>query len=726
MMGLVLDPVVPVGAVALLGLVMLALTVAVYRRAGASLTAGQGAVLLGCRIAGVALVLLALLQPSRVERIPPRSAKQVTLIAVDDSQSMAQRDVAQGTRAEQARAILSEAGLIAPDGSPARPEVRLFRFSDDAAALASAASLEASGTTTRLHRSIATTLASLRTDESARALVLLSDGHDFELVNPAKTGLLARSRDTPILAVALGRLGKVRDVSTRITSYQPYTYVKQKARVAAALRLIGCELETLTVELWREGKVVQATKIAAGEEAEVPVSFEVVEPAIGQFAYEVRVKPLERETDRENNQALTYLNVIDQQIEVLFLEGAPYWDTTFLSRSLMRNDKMNVDSIVQYATGKARRIRKKGGKEELRIPASVAEWQRYDIVVLGRSIENLLGPEQLRQLEESVQDHGGTVIFARGPALGGPLAKNELEPVAWAAAASEHVRLEVSREGQALAPLRAIQPGADTMPELIGAHPARERKPLTATLASARPASGGEPTPGIVHRRLGSGQVLSVGVDGLWRWGFNPHVEGNNTAFDRFWDQMILWLLAGRDFSPTQAYALRGSGANIPLGEKIYFHAQKRDSAPFSADLTLRVEHAGKEVTRTTLSQPDDGAPGRLSAEFLPATTGRYSATTQFPDGTRQTVRFIVFDENLEKTEVATDAGLLKTLSEASGGRLLAPEEVGEALADLARPETAAAAVEKRTSVWDRWWVFWTIGLLLGTDWYLRRRWGLS
>jgi hypothetical protein len=29
------------------------------------------------------------------------------------------------------------------------------------------------------------------------------------------------------------------------------------------------------------------------------------------------------------------------------------------------------------------------------------------------------------------------------------------------------------------------------------------------------------------------------------------------------------------------------------------------------------------------------------------------------------------------------------------------------------------------TSAWDRWWIFWAIGLLFGSDWYLRRRWGL-
>jgi hypothetical protein len=724
---LVLDPIFPPGAVALLAVAMLVLTAAVYRWAGAGLSGMQRAVLLLLRLAGVALVLLLLLQPSRVETIPPPETQRVTLLAIDDSQSMAQRDVAQGSRSEAARAILAEAELAAPDGSARDESVRLFEFAEDAAPLVSTAGLKAEGASTRFHRSIVTMLGSLRAHEGARALVVLSDGHDFELVNPAKTGFVARQRQTPIFAVPIGKQGKVRDVSARITSYQPYTYVKQKARIGAALRLIGCELETLTVDLLRGEKVVQTKKVAAGEESEVSVSFEVVEPAVGQYEYEIFVRPLEREIDGENNHAFTYLNVIDQQFQVLFLEGAPYWDTTFLSRSLLRNDKMNVDSIVQYAKGKARRVRKKAGETELKIPATVDDWRRYDVVVLGRSIENLLGVEDVRRLEDYVRKLGGAVIFARGPAFGsGPLVQNELEPVIWGAKPAEHVRLFGSREGQALAPFRTIQEqaGPDAVPPIIAAYPVYNRKPLAATLAIAQ-GPGGEPTPGMVHRRFGDGQVLSVGVDGLWRWAFNAKVEGANTVFDRFWDQMLLWLMAGRDFLPAQKFVLRGSTANVPLGEKIYFRVLQRDGGSTPGGVPLAIEHGGREIARTTVSAADPAEPGKLTAEFLPARTGKFTAVAHFSDSTTQRVRFIVYDENLEQTEVATDTGYLRKLCEASGGRLLATEELGKVLDELKTQEPAAVPTTRMQSVWDRWWICWTIAALLGADWYLRRRWGL-
>ncbi len=724
---LVLDPIIPVGAVVILGVVLAALTFGVYRRAGARLSGWQNGSLLLFRLLGVAGVLALLLQPSRLEEIPPLVTDRVTLVAVDDSRSMAQKDVAQGTRSQAAKSILTDAGVIEPGGAVGDMKTRLFGFGEDAVPVASAALLGAGGATTRTHHSISTMLGALAAHESARALIVLSDGHDFELVNPAKTGFMARQRGVPIYAVALGKQGKVRDASVRITSYQPYCYVKQKARISGALRLIGCELETITVELVRGDKVVQTQRIAGSDQPEIAVNFDVTEPAVGQYEYELRVTPLDGETDRENNHALTYLNVIDQQIQVLFLEGSPYWDTTFLQRSLLRNDKMNVDSIVQYAEGKARVVRKKAGEKELKIPKTAEEWGRYDVIVLGRSVEKLLDADGLKQLEDYVKNRGGTVIFSRGPAFGGALAANELEPVIWSAQPSEHVRLQVAREGQALAPFRAIAgpEGAEALPDMIAGYGVVEKKPLTATLAAVQNAGGGDPTPGMVHRRFGEGQVLSVGVDGLWRWAFNAKVEGVNTLFDRFWDQMILWLMAGRDFLPTQQFSLRASSANVPLGEKIYFRAVKRDAAVKMGDVPLVIADAGGEVGRTALSA-DANAPDKFTAEFLPAKAGKYTATAKFPDGTSQSARFIVFDENLEQTEVATDAGYLRKLCESSGGRLLQPEELGKLLAELKGEKTDAAPVRKLTSAWDRVWVFWLIGALFGADWYLRRRWGLS
>ncbi len=727
-MNFTLDPILPIDLILAAALTLAIFTALIYARIGAQLSPSKKYALIALRVLGIVLVVLILLQPSRIELIAPLTTSHVTLIAVDNSRSMAQRDVPQGARIDAARAALADAALLRPDGTAAQDDLRLFKFGANAAPFTNGSQLDAADATTHIHTSITDLLASLRPNEAARAIFLFSDGHDFEAVNPAKTGFLARGRDVPIFAIATGKQGQVRDVAARITSYQPYTYVKQKTRITASLRLIGCELETIEVELFRDGVAVQKRRVEAGDNAEMPIEFEVTEPVVGQYEYELRVRPLDREVDRENNVALTYLNVIDQQIQVLFLEGSPYWDSTFFQRSLMRNEKMNVDAVFSYGEGKTRVIRKKAGEAEFKLPALPQEWRHYDVVILGRDVDRILGSDGIKQLDDYARNQGGTVIFSRGAAFGKMKDQGELEPVIWGHSPAEHARMTPAREGQALAPFRALaeqQAKEDRLPDLIAVHPITEKKTLAATLAVARTGTAGEAVPAMIHRRFGDGQVLSVGVDGLWRWAFNSHVDGANTFFDRFWDQMILWLMAGRDFVPAQKFSLRASTANIPLGEKIHFRAIVRENPGAPREVPLVISQNGAEVGRTTLTAADQ-LPDKLAAEFLPAQLGRYEATAQLPGGTKAGVRFFVYEENPERTEVALDLTYLKRLCDASEGRIVRPEELTSLLANLKSTETSSAPATRLHTLWDRAPLFWLLGLLFAADWYLRRRWGLS
>ena len=85
----------------------------------------------------------------------------------------------------------------------------------------------------------------------------------------------------------------------------------------------------------------------------------------------------------------------------------------------------------------------------------------------------------------------------------------------------------------------------------------------------------------------------------------------------------------------------------------------------------------------------------------------------------------MVFDDNVEQTEVATDTSYLRRLCESSGGRLLSPEELPRFIAELKSEYTDAPAATRLHTLWDRVWCFWMIGLVFGADWFLRRRWGL-
>jgi len=217
---------------------------------------------------------------------------------------------------------------------------------------------------------------------------------------------------------------------------------------------------------------------------------------------------------------------------------------------------------------------------------------------------------------------------------------------------------------------------------------------------------------------------MSIGVDGLWRWSLNAKVEGVNSPFDRFWDQLILWLLAGRDFIPNRQFSFRPNSANIMLGDKVYFHLVLRQPDPQLKSVPVTIYYGDAEAGAATLA-PAPASTGRLTAEFLPERVGRYRAVVKLPDGTTQESRFIVFTENLEETEVATDPDYLRQLCEASGGRLLKPDELPGLVKELGAEKADQTPKILLEPAWDEAWVFYLAGLFFGLDWFLRRRWGL-
>ena len=718
-----LDPVVPAPLVLLLGLLLAASALWTGSKTAARLPTGRRVTLLVLRLLAIALVLLVLMQPSRIENIPSPIREKVTLVAVDTSASMRQTDSGKLSRLDAVRTLLWDTGLEPKQGVGVSGDVRLFEFSANATPITKPLNeINAQGTITHFDDSIRTMLGSLGPAQGTNGIFLLTDGHDFQLTNPSQTGLAARMRQAPIYAIPFGGAGIVRDLSVRITSYQPVYYVRQLIRINAAVRLLGCSYEKINVTLYREGKPLQRTSLVAKEEASLPVQFETTEPEPGQYEYEVKVEPVQGEVNSSNNSAATYANVLDKKIRVLMLEGEPYWDSTFLLRALRRNSKFDTDSVTQYAPGKVRVIRTGDSRAEFKTPESVADWSAYDVVVLGRGVDRILTAPQVDGLLAFIEKYGGAVVFSRADAFsGGP--GDSLQPVTWKAPVPDSAGvLAAAKEGRGSAPTRLLsEPAAHSLPPAVGFYEAENPKTLTATLANGVAQAE---YPAILHRRHGAGQVMSVGVDGLWRWAFNAQADPANPLFDKFWDQTILWLMSGRAVNPGQTYTFRADAANIPLGETIRFRvtARKADARMAPVPVTIEKEHT--EAGRFACAQAA-GDVSMLSGEFLPQTAGKYTAKAVLPDGTTQTARFFVFQDNEEETDVAADPAYLRRLCEASGGKVIAREEFSRMLTAAKEVPLQDTPRTRKIPLWDRLAFFWALGLIFGAEWHLRRRWGL-
>ncbi len=697
---------------------------------------GRRSFLLLLRLIAIALVCIFLFQPMTEESIPRRHPKRVALVAVDSSLSMEEKDgINQASRIDTAKRLLSESGLLGSGESENEiGEVRFFSFDEDARTFAgnNLINLGATGGTTRFHSSMTSVLNTLKTSEYCVGTFVFSDGHDFENVAPGRTSQLARARQAPFFTIPIGKQQTIPDITVNIASFSPYTFVRQTATVQASVRLTGsADPNPIRVELLREGEVIRERKVTPFSGTDTTVAFEVSEDQSGQYEYEIRATPLTGERELGNNSAFTFLNVTDAKIQVLLIEGAPHWDTTFMRRTLGGNSRIELTSVISLGKGKPLLSTTAPADAEnpgpLTVPSSEADFRKYPLIILGRDVDRVLEPDAIEAMEKAVTDGGATIVFARGKP-GMNVVFDDLSPALWLDNAAGPVRLVSGKSNTTVVPLEVLDSapgGAEALPNLPIAAQLGETKTLAAVEAMAEDTALQSQSPAFVHRRQGAGQVMAVSVGGLWRWSLNAKSEASNNVYDKFWNQLLLNLIARSNAKPSDRVQLSVSSANIKRGERIHFALHAHPDRPITEMPRLSILLDGEETSILPLNQetPDSPWKGSLVMEK----TGRFRGQAQVGNEAVD-CRFVVYEEKRETTETTPDFVYLRMLAESSGGQLLDESTLKETVTQLSQAavlESNAPPIIKRKSAWDNAWVFYLLFGLLGTEWFLRRRWGM-
>lgn len=714
---MIIDPVIPTTWIIAIAIAAIVLTLWSHHVSGRRLSFRSNMALTTVRLIAILLVIALLLQPSREERIVPPTTEKSLVFALDTSASMGEADVGGVQRLDQAREALEESGALTTEANPFR-----FYLFDESTKLITSDGVRvagARGNSTRMHTSVRNILRS-HSGAPPAGLVILSDGHDFEAVPPSQTARLARSRQCPIYVVPFGAAGSARDVSVRATNFNRFTFPHQQTRITASIRAVGCKHETLTVYLEREGKAVQSKRIELGEQSFHDVDFVVSEEEAGQYEYSIIAKSLPNELATDNNTAVNYLGVLKDRIRILLIEGDPYWDSTFLRRSLARNDKLNVDALVRFTDTRTSVVRSDPELKEIELatPAEPGDYAPYDLIILGQQVDKILGQDGITALEKHIDEGGGAVLFARGRAWDG--GSDGLEPIQWSDEGVD-AELEVTTGALSIAPFKMLhrRTASEDLPRIVAYQPAGDPKTLAATYGQTE-----QEQIAIVYRRFGKGQTLSLGLGDLWKWVFNAKSEFDNNLYDLFWDQLVLWLLANGGVTPASGYSFQTNTANLPLGDPIRFTMGLADEAPPEDPPEVVVYHGDNEAARVALNADPDGKS--YSAEFTPRTNGRFHAELALPNGSSAQARFMVFREELERTETAADLAYLEQLSKASGGRLLKPAEISDLIDSLLRDSAPMEARSRIIPIWDTPEILLIIAFLFALEWYLRRRWGLT
>lgn len=683
------------------------------------------------RLAMLALLLVVLARIEWQATFAVREPAKWTVL-VDDSASMATRDVDGRSRFEAAKADL--ATLVDRVGRRVDLTVRSLGGGPPG-------DTPGSGPTPLGDVIAEEALGHRRCDR----LILLTDGRD------------SSDRDlTP-----LGDELKLRDTRLTVAVYG--------AAVAPVDRGVSVQPERSVLRLGEELVVRGAVTgpPAAGtvtlEENGTAVGTADVDPESGRFAFRhrparkgnslYRVALAGTDAAAANDAAQFTVQVVDDKINVLLLEGYPRFEFKLFKSVLEVDPLVNLVSVCQVPGGG---VHVQGEplhrNPEQGLISSRADLFKYDVVVLRDVPRNLFraggdtSESRLRLLVEFVTKRGGGLMVCGGQDVyraGGYETSTLAEVLPFDL--GTHDSGEPQFEGRFFAevaptavghPLLRLLPDPaenaqrwNALPKLDGSNNVGRFKPLATPLLTRTVQVPGKndvaedrtvPVLGVMT--VGEGKVVGAAVDTLWRWQLQPDFE----------DPPLTMLLANivRYLAPpperkAERPLVAINDATPQLGQEVVLSTDLRDA---------NFEPVRNAELVVTVTRPD-GSSWRIFPRDLPEEPGHYEYRVPVEQaGGYKVVARHAKHEAVREFLAGASAGEFANLSaDMEGMRRFARAADGEvlssSLAQWARSVDVVPAertVHRELEVWNSPAVLLAFITLVGLDCFLRKRQGLA
>jgi len=698
-----------------------------YRRTTPSVSLSLRRLLILIRSLAVVVLLVAALGPVLVfEREVVEPA--VVRVLVEDSRSMAMGDGADGrSRWRTATALAAEVDSVVA-GLDGGVVTELIRGNGIAAARplnVPASPPEADGTSlTRLLRDGGAA-------GPARITVLLTDGHQT-----TGNGTAVASNGAVAL-VGVGDPVGPPDVHVQMPRTPDEAQVGDEIAVEIEVALGGWgdrPVPELTVVLEHEGVEVgrRMLKPAAGD-ALARCEIVDVPDSAGLRVLTARVLPVAGEALTANNDASAAVVVREGRQRILLLASRPGWMVRFLAVAAAGEERVDVSVVAPTASGPAFA---EGGVWTA--PATADAWARWDgVIVADAGAGAWLGEGFAAAASEGL----GVLFIA---ATGDRPWSEDLKAL-WPVSAPG--RSELGARRLRVAPDAAGHPVLTGLNDLDASLRLGPPVPMVSVVEAgggarvvleARGAEGGDPRPVLVTRRDGSGRTAWLGGADLWEqvfWRPPTGLRAAGPGLEPLLANLLVWLAQGTD---EIGATLLGRRHVYHEGEPFEVRARSlelggRPGAP-PTRLEVRRLDGGGDFEDVRLSMRPVPGDERISAVVVgPLPPGRYELAPlgdEAIEAVGPSREIAVTATSLEDRQGRQDRTALRALATSLDATLLDGNSNAGRRSLLRLISDLDLQADRRTvrstlMPWSTWPFVVLVVLLLGLEWFLRRRHGL-
>jgi len=726
-------------------------------------------VLLGLRSLS-ALCLFALLTEPGLLRLQTARVKSRFLVLVDRSRSMAfPAGGSEGSSTTRAAAVAQWAGQnqAALAGLADRFQLEVMGFAGEVGTLELAGLGQApapNGPRTDLLGALKT--AASTNSNLTRALagvLLISDGADnVQLsrgVGPQEKAQL-EALGAPVNTLAVGQ-GGLKDLAVAALQVDDFAFVRNPLSLEVTLRYQGIGPQPVPVVLTRAGRVIASQTVNLDGSGVTKARLTFTPDQTGEFVYTVSVPVLPDEAVVDNNQRAFVLKVIRDRVRVLLVCGHPSWDERFL-RGLLRQDP-NVDLVSFFILRDVHDDTHSSPDELSLIPFPTEEIFRtqlhsFDLVILQnfayRPFSSGLRIESYFPDIKHYVEGGGALLMIGGPNSFGDGQYDQTEladvlPVTGAGSPGpdDSFKPQLTDEGRRHPVTQLAESGDQSarlwnaLPAISGLNLVKAKPGARVLLAHPLLSVGGENAPVLAVADEGRGRSMALMTDSSWRWSFEAAGAGlGDRAYERFYTNAVRWLVRDPDLTPVK---LSVAQHTIEPGQAAAFdvRARQADYGPAAgAQVTLTVFNAEteKQVVQLRATAANDGTV-RIEVPDLPGGAYRAVAEAMQPSSQqggqeggkpielgRAEQALAVRESGPETEDPLPHPELLARIAEVTGGNHAALMDGFPKLKTVHESEEVEIGRRKEQPLWDNGFSLVLLAVLLGAEWFFRRRWGFS
>jgi uncharacterized membrane protein len=696
------------------------------------------AVLLALRLAGLAIVVVALMHPILVvsEAVPQRN---VVGVLVDDSRSMRIADLSGTTRADAVRHLLGTRDSSLYRALADKFVVRLFRFSGNGERVAQLGDLTYDGVRTQLGPALEAARQEL-TGVPLSGLVLVSDGADNSTGSLTDAVMSLGARHVPVFTVGVGRGRFTKDIEvSRVEA--PRNVLKGASLVVDVLvAQRGYTGDKVQMIVEDGGRIVSTQSVTlSGDGEAIPVRVRVPTTEAGARVLTFRIPPQPGEMVAQNNTQQAIVNVSDRREKILYIEGEPRSEMRFL-RNAVRDDKnLQIVTLQRLAKDQFRRFSVDDSLDLVAgFPKTRDELFAYKGIILGSIEASYFTGDQLRMLADFVSERGGGLLalggrraLGEGGFAGTPVA--EVLPVDLGGGPNDksgyfsELKVDVTVPGSMHAATQIADAESTsakrwkTMPAVTSVNRIGRARPGATVLLT----KGGERQTVLAFQRYGRGKAIAFPVQDSWLWQMLNDVD--DVTFESYWRQLLRWLVSD---VPSRVM-VAAAGDQAAPGDAVELNAEVSDRTFLkvnNAEAVARVTSPSGNVSEMPLEWSVT-RDGQYKASFTPTEKGLYRVDVRARMGTDSIVSDPSYiasgDLSAEYFGAEMRAPLLRRIADETGGRFYTGENVAQLAKDIVFTDAGNTVVDRK-DLWDMPIVFLLILALVTSEWGYRKLRGLA